>query len=204
MSKQKSVQIRKERNKKIEKLLVLIVLFAFGFVMSGKAYMYHRAYHCIMNDRKRVYVGHCKSFEVKRTKLPRGVRITYYFYLDNGVVLSAPQFILERAEIDASKLNMIFADCLEFSYCPYSTLRGTHWIVSVSKGDQMILSESITQVEFARSTKFYGALAGLSLCPAIFIVVVPKIFILHRWIKKRRKAKLRKKRKQLRDNQRPT
>lgn len=151
-----------------------------------------------------MYVGYCKNFEVIRTKLPRGVKVTYYFYLDNGIVLSAPQFILERAEIDTSELRILFADCLEFTYCPYSTFAGTHWIVSISKGDVLILPESVTQDDFIRSAKVYGGFSGLALCPAILIVIVPKIFSFYRWAKGRKKARLRKKRKQLRENQKST
>lgn len=203
MSKRKSAQQRKERNQKIEKLLLLLILLVFGLIMGGKAYTYHRAYRCIVNDQNCMYVGYCESFEVIRTKLPRGVKVTYYFYLDNGVVLSAPQFILERAEIDTSELDMLFTDCLEFTYCPYSTFEGTHWTISISKGDVLILPESVTQDDFIRSTKVYGIFTGLALCPAILIIIVPKIFIFYRWTKRRRKANLRKKRKQLRENQKP-
>lgn len=203
MSKRKSVQRRKVRNQKIEKLFVLIILLVFGFVMGGKAYMYHQAHRCFIDNQNCIYVGYCETFKVTRTKLPRSVKVTYYFYLDNGAVLSVPQFILERAGIDTSELNMLFTDRLEFTYCPYSTFAGTHWIVSISKGDMLILPESVTQDDFIRSTKVYGIFSGLTLCPAILIIIIPKIFSFYRWARERRKARLRKKRKQLRENQEP-
>lgn len=204
MSKRKSAQQRKERNQKIQKLFALIILLAFGFVMAGRAYTYRRALRCTTQNQNYVYEGYCENFEVVRTKLSRGVKITYYFYLDNGVVLSAPQFILERAEIDTSKMRMLFTDCLEFTYCPYSTFAGTHWIVSISKGDTLILPESVTQDDFIHNTKVYGMVSGFVLCTVILIVIVPKILSFYRWTKGKRKARLRKKRKQLRENQKPT
>lgn len=204
MSKRKSAQQRKERNNKIKNALIWAFIFVAGLVLGGKAYMYHRAYCCSINNQNSTYVGYCENFEVVRTNLRHGEKVTYYFYLDNGIVLSTPQFILERAEINMLELDILFADRLKFTYCPYSTMEGVHWIASISKGNVLILPESITQSDFAYGTKVYGISSGLVICPAVLIIVVSRVIAFHHFLKRRRKTKMREKRKQLRDNQRPT